>query len=330
MGRLIFITILIFVLCSNIRAQEWGYEPPIGPSEWPSISPSYSECGEGTMQSPVDIITDTVVMSEEGTGLFLLHNDMMRNGTLVNDGHTVEFQADDPTNTNAPTIALVHNGDDPFFTGRTLGDRYHLNSLDFHWGSTDSQGSEHFINSEGTVGEVHFNYFNSEYTNFTTAAQQSDGLTIIALRLRVCANSDFNTVFGTDNEYLETLSNDESVSGINWRLSDLHECESIIVGVCNDKFYVYHGSLTIPPCYQSALWWVSAQSRCITRQQLDLLRMQRVSTDGAILVNNYRPLQDVDGRTIQQTGLNSASSLSQSLMINLLTLIMLFLVVLAL
>ena len=294
-------------------AQEWGYAPLIGPNEWSSISTSYAECANGMMQSPINILTADV-SGDEGSGLLLLNSDKQRDGTLSNDGHTVEFQAGvNSMAIDQPILTLVHHTDDPFFSGRELGDRYYLNSLGFHWGSSNSQGVEHYINGVGGVGEVQFIYYNSKYDDFLNASSQSDGLTILAFRLQICTSSDFSTIFGATNEYLDMLSgNGSRVTNIIWSLSDLHECRLSISGVCKDRFYVYYGSLTTPPCYQSALWWVSEETRCVTNEQLQILRQQRVSNGGELLVNNYRPVQDVNGRRIVEIGTSGApSSISQ-------------------
>ena len=306
MEKRTLIAFIVLTLSTVGLAQEWGYDSPIGPNEWSSLSSSYVECGNGMMQSPINILSADV-LSDEGIGLLLLNSDKLRNGTLSNDGHTVEFQAGTNSDlTEQPILALVHEASDAFFSGRELGDRYYLNSLDFHWGSSDSQGSEHYLNNVGGVGEVHFNYYNSKYDNYQDALNKDDGLTIIAFLLQLCAMSDFSTIFGTNNEYLEMLSaNGSRVTGISWSLADLHECSELFSGVCKDKFYVYFGSLTTPPCYQSALWWVSEQTRCVTNEQLQILREQRVSVGGELLVNNYRPVQDLNGRTIIEVGSNA-------------------------
>ena len=308
MERHVLITILVLVLYETSRAQEWGYYSPIGPDDWSNILPDYFECGNGTMQSPINILpADSTV--DDISGFFFFQTDSIRTGTLANDGHTVTFVPDDPTDINAPSINLAHDDDNTFFSGRMTGVLYHLNNVDFHWGSTDAQGSEHSINGTRTAGEVHFIYFNMEYNTFENAIEQSDGLIIIALRLDVCANSDFDTIFGPNNEYLGMLSDNSSSSrGINWRLDDLHECQNFRFGVCREQFYVYYGSLTTPGCEQSVLWWVSADNRCITRQQLELLRTQRVSMNGPLLVNNFRPLQDTNGRQVLLTGESSQVS----------------------
>lgn len=307
MGRRVLVTILVFVLCGASRAQEWGYESPIGPNDWSGISSVYSECGDGTMQSPINILTDDSTV-DDISGLFFFQTNSSRTGTLANDGHTVTFVAENPNDLAAPSINIV--SENAFFSGRMTGDLYHLNNVDFHWGSTDAQGSEHSINGMRTAGEVHFIYFNREYNTFENASGQSDGLIIIALRLDVCAYSDFDTIFGSNNEHLSMLSDNSSsiATGINWRLDDLHECEDFRFGVCREPFYVYFGSLTTPACEQSVLWWVSADNLCITSQQLDLLRSQRVSVDGPLLVNNFRPLQGANGRGVLLTGESSQVS----------------------
>ena len=304
MEKRILTASILLILPMMGLAQDWGYEPPIGPDEWSNISTSYAECGNGMMQSPIAIVSANA-LDDEVSGLIILNSAIQRNGTLANNGYTVEFQAGETSDdlTNQPTIAIAHAANDPFFSGRILGDNYYLYSLKFHWGSSDSQGAEHRINGDGGVGEVHFIYYNTKYNNFLNAMSQNDGLTIVAFRLQICANSDFSTIFGANNEHLDKLSvNGSSVTGIPWSLSDLHECSMLFSGVCNDLFYVYFGSLTYPPCSQSVIWWVAKEMRCVTSAQLQILRQQRVSEGGQILVSNYRPLQDLNGRTIIQTG----------------------------
>jgi carbonic anhydrase len=37
------------------EAVEWTYEGPTGPEHWASLSPAFAPCGEGTLQSPIDL-----------------------------------------------------------------------------------------------------------------------------------------------------------------------------------------------------------------------------------------------------------------------------------
>lgn len=330
----VFSTSLLALFVSIGKAQEWSYSPPTGPADWPDISPSYSECGAGRSQSPINIVIANTVQNE-GSGLLFFNNDNARTGTLSNNGHFVEFEADDlevrPGN-NPPLISIVHDVNDPFFGGRVVGDHYSVFQIHFHWGSISSQGAEHYIEGLGGLGEVHIIYFNQKYQNFSHAENQNDGVLILAFHLKICSNSAFSGLFGNNNQHLEMIRvNGNRESGISWRFADIYNCATDFV-FCIERFYVYNGSLTTPPCSQSVLWWVSDQQLCITDDQLEMLRLQRVSANGASLSNNYRPLQELNGRTIVRLGNatpNSGFYVNNVMMIYLVSFLVLIQLVLA-
>ncbi|KAL9693591.1 hypothetical protein quinque_012876 [Culex quinquefasciatus] len=59
----------------------------------------------------------------------------------------------------------------------------------------------------------------------------------------------------------------------------------------------YHGSLTTPPYYESVTWLVMKKPLQVSENQMSAFRSLK-DEDGNPLVDNYRELQPINGRTI--------------------------------
>jgi carbonic anhydrase len=79
---------------ASVRPAHWGYGEEDGPDKWASLSPAYSECGQGHSQSPIDIVSP----SRDGhpkwgteygtTSLQIAHNQHVEN--IIDNGHTIQ------------------------------------------------------------------------------------------------------------------------------------------------------------------------------------------------------------------------------------------------
>ena len=279
----IFSIILLLVASSVIGSDtKWGYISPTGPANWASMDSKWAVCGNGSRQSPINIITANTVYYNSHINYYNVKNYVI--GTLKNNGHTVEYEI--TSTCNSPQFVVAYEG--------YTGDTYELLQFHFHWGSIDSQGSEHNLNGRAAPAEVNFVAKNTKYSK-DDAGKHGDGYLVIGVVLSVCDASDFNSVFGVNNVILDQLHySPDEVTDINVRLEDI-----IYNIIYNDKrFFIYQGSITIPPCSEAVIWSVSASSLCITRDQLNLLRNQKVSSQGPALVDNFRPVQQLDGRTV--------------------------------
>lgn len=58
------------------------------------------------------------------------------------------------------------------------------------------------------------------------------------------------------------------------------------------KYFRYEGSLTTPPCTEQVTWSVVEQTQSVTKNQLSKF-------NDAVPFNNYRPLQDLNGRVVE-------------------------------
>ncbi len=104
----------------------WSYEGADGPERWGSLSPEYAACRTGHQQSPVDL-----PVVEGGAGLDV-RTDGPVLGRTADNGHTVQFTADDGASTTID------------------GDDLHLVQVHFH------AGSEHTVTGSRAAAEFHF------------------------------------------------------------------------------------------------------------------------------------------------------------------------------
>jgi carbonic anhydrase len=102
--------------------KEFSYEGDTGPVFWSSLDPaSYSLCGNGTRQSPINLPS-----TKNGTfeNLTLFWTDLASPVSIANNGHTV--QVDVANNTQGPNNYATYNGETYQFV------QFHFHSLVFH------------------------------------------------------------------------------------------------------------------------------------------------------------------------------------------------------
>jgi len=78
----------LLVISPTSFAAEWSYEGETGPEFWAELSPEFHLCGEGTQQSPIDIVG--AVEYEDAPTLKLKYK---KTPLLIkNNGHTIEVE----------------------------------------------------------------------------------------------------------------------------------------------------------------------------------------------------------------------------------------------
>lgn len=138
----------------HVRAQkkEFTYvetdEPPLyGPRNWGEINRT---C-DGQFQSPVNLLNNdfsgTIAPRLEFKGF----TTTPAGATLTNNGHSVVIKW------------LPSTGLPAAISGGVLKSTFIVDNAHFHWGRTDSTGSEHFIASRQFSLELHIVCFNSQY-----------------------------------------------------------------------------------------------------------------------------------------------------------------------
>jgi carbonic anhydrase len=91
------------------KGQHWGYGTKNGPAHWAKLSPKFMTCGNGRVQSPIDV---PVIKSSRTTRITFAYR--AGPGTIVNNGHTIQI---DVATGNVLTVG---------------GERYELLQFHFH------------------------------------------------------------------------------------------------------------------------------------------------------------------------------------------------------
>ncbi|XP_075834223.1 carbonic anhydrase 14 isoform X2 [Microtus pennsylvanicus] len=253
----------------------WTYEGPHGQDHWPT---SYPECG-GDAQSPINIQTDSVIFDPDLPAVQPHGYDQP--GTepldLHNNGHTVQLSLP----------STLHLGG--------LPRKYTAAQLHLHWGQKGSQeGSEHQINSEATVAELHVVHYDSEsYGSLREAAQKPQGLAVLGILIEVGETE--NQAYGHILSHLHEIRHKDQITSVPpFNVRELLPQQL-------EQFFRYNGSLTTPPCYQSVVWTVFHRRAQISVEQLEKLQGTLFSTEEeplAPLIQNYRIPQPLNQRTI--------------------------------
>lgn len=195
--------------------------------------------------------------------------------TISNNGHSAQVSA---VMTKDATVA-----------GGSLPGKFTFLQLHFHWGRNDSVGSEHTINGNSYPSEVHFVHYKTKYGNVSEAIKHEDGLAVLGVFL------DIN---GTDNTKLDSII--DGLANIREPGSEASitpfPLKDLLPTNMND-FYRYKGSLTTPTCNEVVTWTVFSNPIGISSTQMAKFR-ELLDDEGHKLVDNYRPVQPLNGRQV--------------------------------
>ena len=167
-------TLLLF-LCTLValHATKFHYEEGLssgyGPSEWYLAD---DNCGH-SQQSPIEI--DPSDFSQNETCDTPLNWNIDRtsyNFSVTHkgeDGHTIVLKSD-----AAKSDIYLDNAFQ--YDGSSQHSKYKFDSLHFHWGPGDQNGSEHVYTGQTTTLEVHFVHYSSDYSDVGAAVGAWDAL----------------------------------------------------------------------------------------------------------------------------------------------------------
>uniref|UniRef100_G3Q675 protein-tyrosine-phosphatase n=1 Tax=Gasterosteus aculeatus aculeatus TaxID=481459 RepID=G3Q675_GASAC len=231
----------------------------------------YPSCNSAR-QSPVDI-------DETFTQVRLQYQDLQLEGwdkltaessTIYNNGKTGEF----------------------FVSGGGLSSRFRVGTINFHWGrcNATSEGSEHSLNGMKYPLEMQiFCYDSDDFQSLDAAVR--DGGRIAALAVLFEVGLEDNESFSPVVEAVNTVS--------RFGRFPLHTTFTLRSLLPNntDKYYIYNGSLTTPPCSETVEWIVFKHTVAISETQLEMfcevMTMEQagyaILTD--YLQNNFREQQ---------------------------------------
>ncbi|KAL9981646.1 hypothetical protein ACROYT_G010378 [Oculina patagonica] len=240
-----------------------------GPSNWGG------KCASGTKQSPIDINSTTAkYMSFDAWNLENYAAVQAVNFTGTNTGGTLKISV--PTNLY-------------FVNGGGLQGNFTTAQMHLHWGSSNSKGSEHFVDGKQYAAEIHFVSYNVKYSSLTEAVNKSDGLAVLGVLIGVgTANSAYSSIFSNAAKLVNESSTVEDIAGFN--LNNLLPAKKT-------EFYRYNGSLTTPTCDESVQWTVFSNPIEISAAQMTSLRNLMMNSSMS-LADNFRPTQAIGSRKV--------------------------------
>jgi len=280
-----FIGLLITLGIPITLAATWDYSDPDG--EWPVDFPLCN----GTVQSPINIDTDNVTGMDFSTFEFSIGYKFVQKGPLINNGHTLHYSADESMGAS--------------ISGGPLNDSYTLNQFHLHWGSVRGQGSEHTVNGQSFDAELHFVHYKSTFDNISAAvaSNESDALAVVGILMQEASPWD-QYLAGKPPQSDEMLRKSALELSRPWRgpgapSVELEVVPDQFISEITDLtgFYHYTGSLTTPGCAQIVQWFVLDKPLHVNKNFLAALR-KNVDYDGNAVVDNYRPPQALNGRTV--------------------------------
>jgi len=268
---------------SNGTTSEWGYKGETGPENWGSIREEWAIANTGEHQSPIDLsdaVPETYTPLQFTDAYF---EDI--EGALFNNGHTVEFEVEQPNE------LIMTEG--PF-----MEEKYKFLQLHFHWGSKNKQGCEHTIEGKRYSMEMHMVHINSKYLNDDgsvdpVAYQTSDGLAVLGFMFKVKSSEEFEPINSvmSEIETLKFMEINEKMHGVKMNLGEF------LKQVLEGGFFSYSGSLTTPGCNECVNWLVFKKPIKIAKDQIKSIRKIK-DQDGHKEADNFRPVQNRNDRIV--------------------------------
>uniref|UniRef100_A0A670IAU8 Carbonic anhydrase-related protein 10 n=1 Tax=Podarcis muralis TaxID=64176 RepID=A0A670IAU8_PODMU len=142
-----------FIICISAQQNSpkihegwWAYKEVVQgsfvpvPSFWGLVNSAWNLCSVGKRQSPVNIETSHMIFDPFLTPLRINTGGRKVSGTMYNTGRHVSLRLDKEHLVN--------------ISGGPMTYSHRLEEIRLHFGSEDSQGSEHLLNGQAFSGEV--------------------------------------------------------------------------------------------------------------------------------------------------------------------------------
>jgi len=235
------------------------------PSQWKK---SFSTCDpdlKDSQQSPININTDDVPLSDYGVLPLVFSKDSCPI-TLRNIGSTLTAA---PTNLDACKVSFTN----------AAGTKYKFYEANLHWHQHwDHRGTEHTVNGQGEAVEAHLLHYNAKFKSLDDAFDDANMGNIAVVSIRY-------TVAPTAENATEAIALDSFIANTYLSLRYMDVNTSVSEGPMNPydlignalprenlPMFHYNGSLTVPRCDPIVSWYIVQQTVMLSKSQVHQLR----------------------------------------------------------
>ncbi|XP_069813650.1 carbonic anhydrase-related protein [Dendropsophus ebraccatus] len=260
--------------------QEWGYVEGV---EWGLLYPE----ANGQYQSPININSREALYDSSLLEVKLSPNYVVcRDCEVINDGHVVQILLKSKSVLTGGPLPRSHE--------------YELYEVKFHWGRENQRGSEHTVNFKAFPMELHLIHWNSTlYRNIEEALGQVHGIVIISLFVQIGKEHIGLKVITDILEDIQYKGKSKTIPCFN--------PNTLLPDPLLRDYWVYEGSLTMPPCSEGVTWILFRYPLTVSQSQMEDFRRLRMHIKGAdledesdgILADNFRPTQPLSDRIIR-------------------------------
>ena len=258
---------------------DWSYD---NTSKWDG---TWKSCA-GSNQSPLNIIDYKAATLTSNITLTFENFSSSVEAILTNNGKTAKLEP--PLGSN---ISVTGNR-------LYINNHYRLKEVHFHWGGTFS-GSEHKLNGKSASMEVQLVNYNINYSNFETAKEKFDGILVLSVLVDVSTDVPSNSIWKKISDGLPVILSPGSKNKLDSGIKFMNLLPRNV-----DDFYLYKGSFTTPPCFETVTWVVFRERLKILKDYLDCFTALRTNTSTGIqhrLATNTRPVKPLNSRTVLKT-----------------------------